>query len=297
MSASAQAPARLSALAGLGGEWARQGADSVAAALKIISDLTAQEVALLVGMLRERVTLRPAAAGVETAGRMATGITDAGKVLLDLAACESAVIVDGMKEVLGLNPRVAALTDLIPRGIGTIVEMHKRFLDNLGAQVEDFTHSYGEGKPLMMRARAMGMVRRNFENFIETQKAFLDQVAEQVTIATETGKESKAVKKERSKALIQLSREGVEKFIDAQKQLLDMTMDRLEADNKPRMKPTPRTSLAELTRKSVQNFTTAQKSLLDLALRPRLDEKGPAAKPASAKRRARPRKRAAATTA
>ncbi len=134
----------------------------------------------------------------------------------------------------------------------------------------------------MLRARAMAMVRQNFENFIETQKAFLDQVAEQVTVATETGKEPKPNKKDRSKALIQLSREGVEKFIDAQKQLLDMTMDRLEADSKPaRLKPTPRTSLAELTRKSVQNFTTAQKSLLDLALRPRLDERTPE-KPAPA---------------
>jgi hypothetical protein len=92
-------------------------------------------------------------------------------------------------------------------------------------------------------------------------------VAEQVTIATEAPKESRKAYKNRSKALIELSREGVGKFIEAQKQLLDLAVERAEEKTPSRGKPAPRTSLAELTRKSVSNFTTAQKSLLDLALK------------------------------
>lgn len=266
MSAAAQAPAGLSMPIGLR-NFARQGSESLAAAAKIISDLTAQEVSLVVGIMRERISFRPSPATAERAGRVVTGFTDAGKILLDLAANESAIMADGVKQVMGLRPSIAALVDLVPRGIGTMIDMHKRVLDALAEQTQEIVDSYAEGKPLMVRTRITNNVRNAVDGFIDTQKMFLDQVAEQVTLASEAPKESKPTRKDQSKALIELSRLGVEKYIEAQKQILDIAVERAEAeDTHPRAKAVARTSLAELTRKSVQNFTTAQKSLLDLAL-------------------------------
>lgn len=266
MTAAAQAPALKAMPAGLR-DLARQGSESLAAAAKIISDLTAQEVALVFGMLRERVSFRPSAAIAERTDRVVSGFADAGKVLLDLAANESTIMADGVKQVLGLRPSIAALVDLVPRGVGTIIDMHKRVLDSLAVQTQEMVDAYSEGKSLDVRTRVSDTVRDAVDGFIETQKTFLDEVSEQVTLATEAPKESKAARKEKSKELTELYRQGVEKFIEAQKQLLDIAMERAEAEEgHARSKAEARTTLAELTQKSVHNFTEAQKSLLDLAL-------------------------------
>ena len=189
MSAAAHAPVRSFVPEELQPEWVKDGAASLAAALKIVSDLTAEEVALLVGMVRERVTIRPSAEIARTVGRVATGFTDAGKVLLDLVAGESAVMVDGLKEALPLPYGAGAMADLVPRAVGTLVKMHKRALDAVGEQIQDLAESYAEGKSLKAGTRLAQLTREGIETFIQTQKTFLDEVTEQVTIATEGGKQ------------------------------------------------------------------------------------------------------------
>lgn len=277
-------------------DWARQGVDSLAAVLKIVSDLTAQEVALVVGMLRERVNFPPFGSTAEAADRMVTGVTGVGKVLLDLVAGETVIVVDGMKEALRLPPNVAALADLVPRGLGTMIDMHKRVLDALAEQTRDIVEAYTERKPSLATAKLAKRTRETFEDFIETQKTFLDQVTEQVTIATEAPKESKAARRDRSKVLIELARDGVAKFIETQKQALDLAIEQTEANgNHAHAKAVAHTSVAELTRKSVENFTAAQKSLLDLALKPVKVSKAP--KASAARRKPSPRKRAARAAA
>lgn len=266
MSAAAHAPALSYVPEELQPEWVREGAESLTAALKIITDLTAEEAALLVGMVRERVSLRPSAATAGRVSRLATGFTDTGKILLDLAASETAVVVDGLKEALRLPHAAGTMADLVPRGVGTLVKMHKRALDAVAEQIQDFVESYSEGKSLKAGARLAQMTREGVEGFIETQKTFLDEVNQQVALATEGGKESAQTRKERSEALIELAREGVNKFIAAQKHILDLTIERMETDVHVRAKPAPKTSMADLTRDSVQKFTAAQKALLDLAL-------------------------------
>jgi len=277
--------------------WTRQGADSLAAVLKIVSDLTAQEVALIVGMVRERVDFPPFASGAEAAGRVVTGATGVGKIMLDLVASETAVAVEGVKEALRLPPSLAALADLLPRGAGTVIDMHKRVLDALAEQSADIVESYTEAKPSIATAKLAKRTREIFEDFIETQKTFLDEVSEQVTIATEAPKESKASRKDRSKVLIELARDGVTKFIEAQKQSLELAIEQAEGNGgSARAKAAPHTSVAELTRKSVENFTAAQKSLLDLALKPaKAASKAP--KHAAARRKPAPRKRVVHTAA
>ena len=273
--------------------WARQGVDSLAAVLKIVSDLTAQEVALVVGMLRERVNFPPFTSTAEAADRMVTGVNGVGKILLDLVAGETAIVVDGMKEALRLHPSVAAMADLVPRGVGTMIDMHKRVLDSLADETRDVIQAYTERNPSLAIDKLAARTRETFEDFIETQKTFLDQVTEQVTIATETPKESKAARRDRSKVLIELARDGVAKFIDAQKQALDLAIEQAEANGgHAHAKAVAHTSVAELTRKSVENFTAAQKSLLDLALKP-VNEASEAPKAGAARRKPRPRKRAA----
>jgi len=266
MSAAAHAPALSFVPEEFQPEWVREGADSLAAALKIVTDLTAEEAALMVGMVRERVTLRPSAATAGRVARLATGFTETGKILLDLAAGQTAVVVDGVKEALMLPHAVGAMIDVVPRAVGTLVKMHKRALDTVGEQIQDLVESYSEGKSLRVAERLAQVTREGVESFIETQKIFLDEITEQVTLATEGSEEASQSARQRAQALVELAREGVNNFIAAQKQILDLTIERAEAEVHVRAKSAPKTSMAELTRESVQKFTAAQKALLSLAL-------------------------------
>ena len=276
MSAAAQAPIKL----------AQQGADSLAAALKIISDLTAQQVALVVGMVRERVSFKAIAPIAETASGVVGGFTDAGKILLDLAAGENELLVNSLKEAIRMRASFGALVDLVPLGLTAMFEMNKSVLDTIAKQSREAAESLTEGNPLAAYPKMAKTAREGIESFIETQKTFLDQVAEQVSIAT-SGGASKASHRDRSKILIELAREGVDKFVEAQKQVTGVMIDQMEAvAHGPHTKAVPQRSLSELTRKSVQNFTTAQKSLLDLALKPM--PAAPKAEKSRAPRAARP---------
>lgn len=266
MSAAAHAPAISFVPDEFQPEWVREGVDSLAAALKIVTDLTAEEAGLLVAMVRERVSLRPSSATAGRIARVTTGLTETSKALLDLAAGETAVVVDGFKESLMLPQPVGAMADLVPRAVGTLVKMHKRALDTIGEQIQDLVESYSEGKSLRIGHRLAQVTREGVESFIQTQKTFLDEVTEQVTLATEGGSETAQSGKQRAEALVELAREGVNKFIAAQKHILDLTIERMEEDVHVRAKASPKTSMAELTRESVQKFTAAQKALLTLAL-------------------------------
>ncbi len=291
MAAAAQAAeARISAFAGRSANIARQGVDTVTAAMRIISDLTAQELSMVIGMMRERISMRPAASLVGMGGRAMMGVIGAEKILLDLAAGETAIVVEGLKEGLKLRPSIAAVVDIVPKGVHAYAEMGKSFLDDTVEQTQDFVDAYTEGKPLMIGDRMKKFTRQRVEAFVETQKKFLDEVNEQVTIATEGGEEAAAGER----SLAQIAREGVDKFIDAEKKVLHLAIANIEATRpRERAKP-PKTSFAQMTQKSVHNLTNAQKSLLDLAMKPIVDGGAqPRAAQAPRARKAAPRKAAA----
>lgn len=269
--------------------WARQGLETLAAAVKIVSDLTAQELALGIGMIRERATTRPAPGLAELAGRTITAIIDAEKLMLDLAAGESTLIADGLKEGVPLRPSAAAIVDLVPRGIEAFAEVQSHFLDTAVEEIHGLVESYTDGKPLMAGTRLANLTRTELECFIDIQKKLLDQFAEQVTIATGNSKPApKAAAPDRPNIAIHVTRDALDKLIEAQKKLLHMAIAQFEA-GLPKERPQKVTSFAELTQKSVKNITTAQKSLLDLAAKPL--RAAASAEPAAPRAPRRPRRK------
>jgi len=112
--------------------WARQGIESFMAAQKILLDLTAQQNALVIGMVREQMSkprFRPGPAISKVAEKGVENITGAGKILLDLAAGETALMVDGLNYVLPL-PRVAkTVAKVVRHRVVTLIDMQKQLLD------------------------------------------------------------------------------------------------------------------------------------------------------------------------
>jgi hypothetical protein len=253
--------------------WARQGVESFVAAQKIVLDLTAQQNALVIGMIRERLSDRrywPGVAFAKMADKGVENFAAAGKILLDLAAGETAVVVDGLKKGLSLPVAAGALADVVRHRVDTFVGLEKELLKAAAEQAHTVAESYREGKGPGAIAGLTELARRGVEGFVETEKKFLDLASEEVVGVLKGGKEVHEPS-DRPKVLARLAREGVEKYIDAQKGLLELAIEQFEPKREaehPEARRRPHTSFAELTEKSVRNIVTAQKSLMDLAVKP-----------------------------
>jgi hypothetical protein len=271
---SSQAFSPVSQLAG----WAREGIESFVAAQKILLDFTAQQNALVMGMVRERLSeprLRPDLAIAKIADKGVENITAAGKIVLDFAAGEAALVADGVKEGLRLPAAARAVTDVVRHRVDAFIDLQKRLLDAAAKQTHAVAESYRQGKGWMVGASMAELARRAIEDFVETEKKFLNLVAQEVTAATKGGKNGHPPSRDRFKVLTQLARESVEKYVDAQKKLLDLAIEQMESTGKAAgerldvVRKEARASWGELTEKSARNFATAQKSLMDLAAKPR----------------------------
>jgi len=256
--------------------WARQGVESFVAAQKILLDLTAQQNALVIRMIRERLSkpYRPDLAFAKMAAKGVDNFTTAGKILLDLAAGETALVADGVKKGLRLPLVAGAFAEVVRHRVETFIDLEKELLAAAAETAHGVTESYQEGKGPGALAAFTEMARRAIEGFVETEKKFLDLATEEVVTVLKGGKEVHEPA-DRSKVLTRLAREGVEKYIEAQKRLLELAIEQFESKREAeaehaeaaRKKP-PHTSLAELTEKSVRNLVSAQKSLMDLAIKP-----------------------------
>lgn len=258
--------------------WARQGIQSFVAAQRIITDLAAQENALLIGMLRERLSKPGGELGASVAGVAEKGmknLASAGKIILDLAADETALAVDGVKEVLRLPAPAGAMAEVVRHRVGTFVELQKNLLDAASDQAHEVAESYREGEKLMTAAHVAELARRGIEGFVESEKKFLDLASQEVSAAAKGEKRGGKAPRERMEVLTDMAREGAEKYIATQKKLLELAIEQLEETTKTakEQKDTARKMVAhsgwgELTEKSVHNLVAAEKSLLELATKP-----------------------------
>jgi hypothetical protein len=255
--------------------WARQGIESFVAAQKILLDLTAQQNALLIGMIRERLSepgFQPGAALAKMADKGVENFTTAGKILLDFAAGETGLVVDGVKKGLRLSAPVAGAAEVFRHRVETLIGLQKRLLDAAAEQTHVAARSYREGKGLRAMEGVVELTRRGVEDFVDTEKKFLDLATGEVSTVLRGGKEVHEPAGDRSRLVSKLAREGVAKYIEAQKKLLDLAIQQFEAKDEVAERPEPHrkthTTLAELTEKSVHNVVRAQKSLMDLAIKP-----------------------------
>ncbi len=256
--------------------WARQGIDSLVAAQKILLDLTAQQNALVIGMLRENLTKLlswPGEAIATIADKGVQNISGAAKILLDLVGDETELVVDRMKEVAPLPMPVGTVANVLRHRLVTLLDLQKRLLEVAAEQTHEAAESYRDGKGLVAAGASMAeLARRAIENLVETEKKFLDLAVHEMSAKTDGGGHKSL--HERYKVLTQLVREGGEKYIDAQQKLLNLAIEQMESAGKTAGKRVEsarngaRTSLGELTEKSVRNFATAQKSLMELVTKP-----------------------------
>ena len=262
---------------GLFGEWIRQGAEGFIATQKILLDLVAQQNALALTIVRERIggfSPSPSRKLVELAGRGVENFMEAQKALLDLVARQNAIVGDGLKPGIEGTP-LEPLAEVVHQGLGNFIAAQKHFLEKAEQQTEGAVNDYREGKRVDT-TRLAELARDGMREFLDSQKKFLDIVEEQIVEKKKSAEgEVKAGDKKRVD-LLDMAKQTVDSLIEAQKRLLDLASDQIEVDVRfvrdtfrTEKEDKPVTSVTEVMRKSVDSFVAAQKAMVDLASKPR----------------------------
>jgi hypothetical protein len=283
-------------------DWVRQGTESFFATQRILLDLVMRQNANTMQAVREQFATVRAAPGEilpEMAGEGISNFVAAQRVLLHLAQRQNEIVMTGVKERRGSFAPLAAVTDLISRGVDNFIDMQQHFLTIAAKQTDEWVDAAKTGKPFDGKSVAE-LAREAMDNFVRSQKKFLDVLAEETAVATGEVENGNGVHKGKKTELTELARQGAEAFIDAQKKLLDVASQQMAVELKAAGKaievinPFQSEALADLTRQTVDAFVTAQKALLDV-VRPEHREtnahegarhhKEPARKPAAGARR------------
>jgi len=184
------------------------------------------------------------------------------------------LVVEGMKEGLPLPVAAGVVADVARHRAETLIGLQKHLLDAAAEQTHAVAEAYREGEKLQAGARVANFARRGLEGFVASEKKFLDLAAKEVSEAIKDNKRSAKAPRERIKVLTELTRDGADKYMEAQKKLVDLAIEQMEQIGKgkgnhkePGRKAAPGV-LGELTEKSVHNLVTAEKSLLELAMKP-----------------------------
>jgi hypothetical protein len=281
-------------------EWVRQGTESFFATQRILLDLVMRQNSNTFAAVRERLSglaTEPVSALTEIAAEGVSNFIAGQRVLLQLAQRQNDIVLGGVTDRVAGVPPAAAMSDLLRRGLDTFLDMQQHFLTIASKQTGVWIDSVREGRPFDGKHVAE-LARDAMENFVRSQKRFLDVVAEETARATgaPNGKEEHRPSAE----IAELAREGAEAFIDAQKKLLDIAAQQVTLQVKVARRtinavnPFPPMTLAGLTRQTVDSFVSAQKALLEV-----MANSGPVAekrrRPPSRKPVGRKRAKAAAT--
>jgi hypothetical protein len=282
-------------------DWARQGTESFFATQKILLDLVMRQNANTMHAIRERAAVArtvPAEMLTEFGGEGLSSFIDAQRVLLHLAQRENEIVLTGVKERVGGVVPIGAATDLLRRGVDTFIEMQQHFLTIASKQTDAWIDSRRSDTAFAGKSLAE-LAQESIENFVRSQKKFLDIVAEESEVMLTGGNGNGAAKHAKKTELAELARQGSEAFIDAQKKLLDVATQQMSINLKTASKsikdlnPLPPETLVELSRQTVDSFVTAQKALLDVARKPAREaanEHPAEAKLSNAAKKRRPRR-------
>jgi len=256
--------------------WAQQGVQTFFATQRILLDLAMRQNSNVMHALRQQLSdphHSPTAIFGEVAGEGITNFIEGQKVLLDLGKQQNEILMTGVKERVGDWPAAHAMADMLQRSLDTFIHMQEEFLKIAGKQTHTWVEAAKAGKPYQPE-HLVDLAREGMENFVKTQKQFLDFVAEQTTRVTSGKPSNGAGKKVKKTELSDLARQATESFINAQKRLVDVAGKQMNANVKMAgrtmdvMRPFPYLPLAELTREGVKSYVDAQKALMEAMVKP-----------------------------
>jgi len=190
------------------------------------------------------------------------------RILMDLAMRQNSSVMHALKERLNdpLHSPAHVLTELAEEGMSNLTGAHKIFLDLAKRQNEivltGVKERIGDSAPAVAIA---DLLRRSLDIAIDMQHDFLHIAEKQSHTWMEKARTGKALQGD---AVIDLAREAMEKFVHAEKQLLDAIAEGTAKANRKvpggATQKAKKTELAELARRATESFIEAQKRMVDV---------------------------------
>jgi hypothetical protein len=191
------------------------------------------------------------------------------RILLDLAMRQNAGVMNMLRDRLADSKHspAAIVTEMTGEGVSNFIEAQQVLLHLAQRQNEIMMQGVKERIGDSAPAAAMANVlRRTVDTFIEMQQDFLKLASKQTHSWVESAKSGKPYTGDR---FVDLAREGMEKFVHAQKRFLDVIEDETGKVTGKRVhettKKVKRTEIAELAKEATDSFMEAQKKLFDVA--------------------------------
>jgi len=287
--------------------WAQQGVQSLFATQRILLDLAMRQNENVMHALRQQLAdpdYCPTAIVSEAAGDGITNFIEGQKLLLELGKQQHEILMEGVRERIADWPAAQAMTSLLQRSVETFIHMQEDFLKIAGKQTHHWVEAAKAGKPYEYE-HLVTLAREGLENFMKTQKRFLDVISEETTKGK--GKGEDGARRMKKTEVAELARQATESFIEAQKNLIELAGKQANATIKTTgkaanlLRPFPFVPFAEMTREGVKSYVDAQKMMMETVVKPMADHKTmadhkPAAKTAQTARK-RPRRRPKAAAA
>ena len=190
------------------------------------------------------------------------------RILLDLAMRQNASVMHSVRQQL-TDPQhspAAILGEVAGEGVTNFIEGQKVLLE-LGLRQHELLMSGVKERIGDPRAtHAVDLLRRSVETFIHMQQEFLKIAGKQTHTWVEAAKAGKPYQTE---LLAELAREGMENFVKAQNQFMDVIAEETAkvtgAKHSNGFKKIKKTELAALARQATESFIDAQRKLVDLA--------------------------------
>lgn len=191
------------------------------------------------------------------------------RILLDLAMRQNASIMHSVRQQLS-DPHhspTAILGEVAGDGINNFLEGQKVLLELGQKQNEILMTGVKERIGDWPPAQAItDLLQRSVDTFVRMQQEFLKIAGKQTHNWIEA---AKAGKPYQSEDLVEMAREGMEKFVKAQKEFMDVIADETAkatgAKHANGVRKLKKTDVAALAREATESFIDAQKKLVDLA--------------------------------
>ena len=262
------------------GGWMKQGIESFTATQRIFGEVALRQKTAATKALREEISdpaHSPLALLTDLAIDGTSSFIEVQRILLHLALEENEIMMKGVQERIAQSSEGVALTDLIRRSLDTLLRMQQDFLKTTSKQALLWLDDVKAGKGLPT-GHLVELAQEQVQNFVETQKRFLDIIAQETAKATSARRRLATRSAKKRSELSKLAREATNSFIDAQKSLMDVVTQQVNANLKAATRtlelasPTRFLPVADLAGQGMKSFVGAEKALIESIVKPR---KGP----------------------
>ena len=229
-------------------ELAVEGTSSFIEAQRILLNLAQHENDIVMGGVKERVSASvPATATTDLVRRTIDTFIDMHREFLKITSKQTT---DWLEQAAKGKYGGTHTVDLAREAMGTFVDAQKKFLDVIAQETTRLTSGRAEKAAHVVKKTELAKLAREASNaFIEMQKKMLDIAGQQMNVNLKAATRTlELVKPFRLLPMANITGEGVKRFVDAEKAMIDSMIKpaqrRVKRAPRPRKAAPPRVTHA-----------------------------------------------------